>query len=502
MEPTLTKPTTHLSTFEKLIRYTTNNILLVLVFALYSNTSAQTPPKFKVVGFYSASYDVAHISFAHEANKWFAQQAEKYNFQYDSTKNWDNLNAGFLANYQIVMFFDDSPASASQQAAFQKYMQNGGGFIGFHVCAFNTDPSSWDWYHNQFLATGAFQSNTWGPTTAVVKVEDNTHPASVDLPAKFTSAISEWYSWNNNLRKNTNIRILCSVDPSSFPLGSDPNQSWYSGYYPLVWANKNYKMLYCNFGHNDIDYANNNATKSHTFSNDVQNTIVINALKSFGGGDLTYAVPGKVEAENYDVMNGVKKETTSDTGGGQDIGYIDAGDWMDYKINVSKGGSYTIQFRVASMSGGGSLQLKSGATVLTAATIPSTGGWQTWINVTATVTLPAGLQTLRVAAVTAGFNFNSVDFKATVVTDITAADQAIETINVFPNPAMSNVTIRHGFQSDVHVEIYNETGTLMYEGLAVNGESVVPVDKWPVGVYVVKFKHPAQSLNPIKLIKW
>ena len=189
--------------------------------------SAQTP-RFKVIAFYNGTYDAAHISFVKEANPWFQQLATQYNFSYTATTNWSLLNASNLAQYKVVMFLDDSPPAA-QRAAFQQYMQNGGGWFGFHVCAFNTDPATWDWYHNQFLGTGAFKTNTWGPTTAVLKVEDRTHASTLRLPSTFTSAVSEWYGWNRDLRTNTNIRILASVDPSSFPLGTDPNQSWYSG---------------------------------------------------------------------------------------------------------------------------------------------------------------------------------------------------------------------------------------------------------------------------------
>ena len=69
-------------------------------------------------------------------------------------------------------------------------------------------------------------------------------------------APSEWYRWEKDLRQNPDIDILLSIDSTSFPLGTGPKQSeiWHSGYYPLVWTNKNYKMLYLNMGHNDIDY--------------------------------------------------------------------------------------------------------------------------------------------------------------------------------------------------------------------------------------------------------
>ncbi len=182
-------------------------------------------PSFKVLAFYRGTWDAAHIDFIKEANQWFPQAAEQHGFSYTATTNWDLLNPTTLAQYQVVMFLDDQPQSAAQRSAFQQYMQNGGGWMGFHVSAFTTSPDSWSWYHHQFLGSGAFRTNTWGPTTAVLKVENRTHPSTTALPATFTSAVSEWYGWSNNLRGNADIQVLASVDPVSFPLGTDPNQS-------------------------------------------------------------------------------------------------------------------------------------------------------------------------------------------------------------------------------------------------------------------------------------
>src|SRR3954464_14223428 len=79
-------------------------------------------PKFNVVGFFTAKNDRAHISYVHEANKWFSNMASKHGFVYDSTNNWKNLNAEFLAKYQVVLFLDTRPEDPAQRAAFQKYM--------------------------------------------------------------------------------------------------------------------------------------------------------------------------------------------------------------------------------------------------------------------------------------------------------------------------------------------------------------------------------------------
>ena len=264
-------------------------LLWLLIFCILSfnhtvNAQSRTP-HFKVIAFYTAKNDQAHISFVHEANKWFSKIALKYNFKYDSTNNWNNLNTGFLSKYQIVLFLDTRPDSLNQREAFQKYMENGGAWMGFHFAGFALTPSdypqNWPWYHNRFLGSGSYVSNTWRPTSAILKVEDSIHPATKNLPKTFSSSPNEWYRWSNDLRINSNIKILLSIDSSSFPLGTGPklNEIWHRGYYPVVWTNKRYKMLYLNMGHNDIDYENKtNKELSFTFNNDIQDKLIIDGL--------------------------------------------------------------------------------------------------------------------------------------------------------------------------------------------------------------------------------
>nr|WP_294944300.1 ThuA domain-containing protein [uncultured Mucilaginibacter sp.] len=263
--------------------------LLCLCFA--ANCYAQKKPRFNVIAFYTAKSDQAHISFVHEANKWFPQMAKKYGFAYDSTDNWSNLNEAYLAKYKVVIFLDTRTEDPAQRAAFEKYMKNGGGWMGFHFSAFALTPSDfnadWDWYHNEFLASGQYGSNTWRPTSAILRIEDRTHPASKNLPETFKASPNEWYRWEKDLRKNPDIKILASIDSSSFPLGTGPKQHeiWYSGYYPVVWTNKNYRMIYFNMGHNDIDYeGKTNKDLSHTLGNPIEDRLILDALQWLGTG--------------------------------------------------------------------------------------------------------------------------------------------------------------------------------------------------------------------------
>jgi poly(3-hydroxybutyrate) depolymerase len=116
----------------------------------------------------------------------------------------------------------------------------------------------------------------------------------------------------------------------------------------------------------------------------------------------------RIEAERWSAMSGVGTETTTDAGGGLNVGWIDNHDWMDYSVNLDEAGRYTVRFRVAAPGSGAKLQLKNAnGNTLATVNIPNTGGWQNWQTVSVTVTLPAGQQTLRVVSTKPNeWNFN------------------------------------------------------------------------------------------------
>jgi len=265
--------------------------LILCALLLNKNYAQKDNQQFKVIAFYTdtSKSELAHSSFVHEANRWFPKIASQYHFVYDSTNDWKNMNTKFLSNYQVVLFLDTRPEDPIQREVFKKYMQSGGGWMGFHFAGFALTPSAfpqnWDWYHNEFIGAGQYKGNTWRPTSAILRVEDSAHPATKRLPQLFKSSPNEWYSWEKDLRKNPDIKILLSIDSSSFPLGTGPKlyEIWHSGYYPVVWTNKNYKMLYVNMGHNDIDYEHHtNKELSFQFDNEIQNRLIIDALMWLG----------------------------------------------------------------------------------------------------------------------------------------------------------------------------------------------------------------------------
>lgn len=126
----------------------------------------------------------------------------------------------------------------------------------------------------------------------------------------------------------------------------------------------------------------------------------------------TAAFTKLIQAEAYTSMSGVQLETTTDTGGGQNVGWIDANDWMAHaNVNFPSSGTYRVEYRVASPSGASlSLDLNAGSIQLGQVTIPATGGWQNWTTVSHTVTINAGTYSVGIFAAQGGWNINWLRF--------------------------------------------------------------------------------------------
>ncbi|HUK34953.1 MAG TPA: carbohydrate-binding protein [Vicinamibacterales bacterium] len=159
----------------------------------------------------------------------------------------------------------------------------------------------------------------------------------------------------------------------------------------------------------------------------LESAMVTNAsnttLTPFSGTPVP--LPGQILAANFD--NGGESvayhdTTPGNTGGayrntdvdleessegGYDVGWIDAGEWLNYTVNVTTAGNCTVQLRVASPSGGASLHVgfngPSEGTWKTVS-IPATGGWQNWTTVSVPVTLGLGVQQMTLYFDTAGLN--------------------------------------------------------------------------------------------------
>ncbi|GAA2336319.1 ThuA domain-containing protein [Dactylosporangium salmoneum] len=146
------------------------------------------------------------------------------NFAVDATEDDTLFTDANLAQYKTIVFLSttgDPLGTQAEKDAFQRYIEQGGGFVGVHAAADTV--ATWSWY--QQLVGATFLSHP-AVQAAKVVVEDSTHAATQGLPASFTRT-DEWYDFTANPRPS--VHVLTSVDNSSYSgstMGSDHPTTW------------------------------------------------------------------------------------------------------------------------------------------------------------------------------------------------------------------------------------------------------------------------------------
>ena len=198
-----------------------------------------------------------------------------------------------------------------------------------------------------------------------------------------------------------------------------------------------------------------------------------------------------IEAEEYTFMSGVQTEPCSE--GGENVGYIDSGDWMAFNnITFPTSGNYLIEYRVASLVNDArfSTDLDAGTTVLGEVSIPNTGGWQNWTTVSHTVNINAGTYPLGVYAVTDGWNINWIkitDQNTQRLNEIDEVKVSHLKIKAYPNPATDQLNI-YGVSSKSGVFIVDVSGKIINKIQTLKGNDVIKVDVSSLqsGTYFIK----------------
>ncbi len=121
-------------------------------------------------------------------------------------------------------------------------------------------------------------------------------------------------------------------------------------------------------------------------------------------------LPGKVQAENYTDMFGIKFENTTDVGGGQNSGFAEPDDFLTYQVEVTTAGTYTLTYRLATETGSTGFQLLIDDILINEQAIPATGGWQTWADISTTLELTAGPHKITLLSIGKEWNLNWLDF--------------------------------------------------------------------------------------------
>jgi parallel beta-helix repeat protein len=203
------------------------------------------------------------------------------------------------------------------------------------------------------------------------------------------------------------------------------------------------------------------------------------------------SLPGIVQGENFCSMSGIQNETCTDVGGGQNAAYINQNDWMDYAVNVTAAGNYTINYRLASGMTGAQFQLLKGSTVLNTINVPATGGFQNWQTVTTTINLSAGVQTLRILSTqVAEWNINWFEVKSIATGTLESIVQDLFTL--YPNPATDEVNLNFQSKGAEHLTftVSDMLGKvrLIEENTSQNGDNYLKlnIENLENGIYFIK----------------
>jgi endonuclease/exonuclease/phosphatase family metal-dependent hydrolase len=166
---------------------------------------------------------------------------------------------------------------------------------------------------------------------------------------------------------------------------------------------------------NYVTLTSSSGTVASTSSSGSTTSVSTSTGTSSPFGGVALAIPGWVQAEDFDAggqnvayydatsgnSGGAYRSTDVDiqtTGsGGYAVGWIGAGEWLKYTVNVGAAGTYTAVARVASPGTGGTFHIEFNGTNKTGTMqVPNTGSWQTYTDVKAQVSLSAGVQSMRI----------------------------------------------------------------------------------------------------------
>ncbi len=221
--------------------------------------------RFKALLYWEPHAEEAHVQFDLMSIDFFSALNVGDGFELDTTTSISAYTYDQLKEYTVIVALNAQPSDPAGRALFEKYMENGGGWVGFHASAYNDARTGWPWYLD-FLGGGVFKCNNWPPQPALARLDDRFHPVTKNLPKEFVLPASEFYQWTPEPRSNPDIKVLMSLSSKNYPIGL--KDIVYGGDWPVVWTNTKYRMIYLNMGHGDQCYKDGE-----------QNLLFVNALR-------------------------------------------------------------------------------------------------------------------------------------------------------------------------------------------------------------------------------
>ena len=100
-------------------------------------------PRFRALVHYEPGAEEAHVQFDTQAIGFFRKLTFGEGWIMDVTTSLADYPYEKLKDYSIIISLNAAPVGKEQREAFEKYMENGGGWMGFHASAYNDSNTRW-----------------------------------------------------------------------------------------------------------------------------------------------------------------------------------------------------------------------------------------------------------------------------------------------------------------------------------------------------------------------
>ncbi|MCB2195696.1 MAG: family 16 glycosylhydrolase [Bacteroidetes bacterium] len=374
-----------------------------------------------------------------------------------------------------------------------------------------------DFSYNWTVPSGA--TITGGQGTSSISV--NWGCADGDVTCQLTTNCSTYNLTKNIQAQPIEITGQEKIEPSSENLSYSiseldaTNYTWEVPNDAEFVGDSDTNVVFVNWG-SESGYV---IVSAETNCGDQHDSIYVEAIKQLPYPDPNskHKIPGTIEAIDYDtggegiayhdadVENqgtGLRQDEGVDTeynDGGQNIGWIKSGEWVEYSVDVESSGPHDIELRVASLNGGGQMEIYfSNENRTGIIDIPSTGSWTSFTSIYLSDIQLYDTDTLmKLNFVVGDFNISRLIFgnETTSKTDLYNPTNAI---GLFPNPA-SDIIYLSNHLVEFEYSIISLLGNVVQRGVISPGMSI-DISNINPGTYYLQLVNKNQVIT-LKFIK-
>jgi len=204
---------------------------------------------------------------------------------------------------------------------------------------------------------------------------------------------------------------------------------------------------------------------------------------------LSHIIPGKIQAEEFYENNGFALEVCEDTGGGQNTGYTQTGDYLTYNVHVTQSAFYTLNYRVATEKSNAEVIFMTGDgtnyTAIDTIRFSSTGGWQKWETQSSKIYLDEGYYFIKLLIKQGEHNLNWFQLD---IWDNIKENNSVDNSKIYPNPARESLTIDLNNNKKAQIYFYNIMGELTYTRQLSQSKETVFINHLSKGIYLLKIE--------------